>query len=78
MKKNSAIDDLTLGKTQCLENAVTVQLPEGKLGVIFRVKITKGPVRFLYSHGNVGIETGIHKTAKTPQLQQKKTGADTP
>lgn len=44
VKEDGAADGLTFGRVKSVENPVTIELPDGQLGVIFGVGITEGPV----------------------------------
>ena len=73
VKENSATDELALGNTQGLEDAVTVQLPEGKLGVILRIRISKGQVLLILGKAAEVMKQGGHGSDAAVVLRKAET-----
>jgi hypothetical protein len=73
VKKYSAADELTLGNIEGLEDAVTFKLPEGKLGVIFRIRVAKGPVLLILGKAAEVVKQGGHGSEAAVVFPKAKT-----
>jgi hypothetical protein len=76
VKINGAADDLTFGKVQTMEHTVAIELPEGKLGVICRIQITKGPILLVLREAAKVVKQGGYGGDPAVVFRKAKTRAD--